>query len=144
MTFSEGGEVDTTALGRIARKRGVITCYPVIDDQAMHFVPWDGVRPTTVGPFGLAQPPDERPVLAGELDVVFVPLVLFGPDGSRAGRGGGYFDRAFSFLSSEPRPARPCLVGLAHDFQEDPTLVPQDWDIALDVIVTPTRLLRFR
>jgi 5-formyltetrahydrofolate cyclo-ligase len=34
------------------------------------------------------------------------------------------------------------LCGLAYDFQEDTALVPQPWDVPLDLVVTPTRIVR--
>ena len=142
LTFADDGELDPAELGRWARDHGVRTCYPVVDGPTMKFVEWDGVRPTTTGPFGLTQPPDGPPVPAEVIDLVLVPLVLFGPQGARAGRGAGYFDRTFSFLAAGSRPSRPALVGLAHDFQEDPALIGREWDVPLDVIVTPSRLLR--
>ena len=87
-------------------------------------------------------PPTSPECAASELAVVLVPLVLFGPAGARAGRGAGYYDRTFAWLRDEVRPTTPLLIGLGHDFQEVSDLAPKPWDVALDLVVTPTRTIR--
>nr|WP_298891601.1 5-formyltetrahydrofolate cyclo-ligase [uncultured Acinetobacter sp.] len=73
------------------------------------------------------------------LDVVIIPLVLFDRFGHRVGMGGGFYDRTLA-----KHPYRPIRLGLAHDFQEvDGILATQIWDQNLDLVCTPTRLIRF-
>ncbi len=73
------------------------------------------------------------------LDVVIIPLVLFDRFGHRVGMGGGFYDRTLA-----KHPYRPIRLGLAHDFQEvDGILTTQIWDQNLDLVCTPTRLIRF-
>jgi 5-formyltetrahydrofolate cyclo-ligase len=109
----------------------------------MSFRRWDRAERPPAGRFGLPVPPPTAPGCdPADLTVVLVPLVLFGRGGARAGRGAGYYDRTFAWLRDVDRPSTPLLVGLAHDFQEAPELVPNPWDVALDVVVTPTRTLR--
>lgn len=85
-----------------------------------------------VGPFGMLQPAaDAAPEVP---EVLFVPLVGFTADGARLGQGGGHYDR---WLAEHP----PTLtVGLAWDAQLCDTLPTEPHDIALDAVVTPTRI----
>ncbi|WDA40821.1 5-formyltetrahydrofolate cyclo-ligase [Erythrobacter sp. BLCC-B19] len=85
-----------------------------------------------VGPFGMLQPGAEAQALVP--DVLFVPLVGFTASGERLGQGAGHYDR---WLAEHP----PQLaVGLAWDAQACETLPTEPHDIALDAIVTPTRI----
>nr|WP_298927430.1 5-formyltetrahydrofolate cyclo-ligase [uncultured Erythrobacter sp.] len=91
-----------------------------------------GESDLTPGPFDIAQPAGD----AAEIlpDVLFVPLVGFTADGDRLGQGGGHYDR---WLSEHPG---RMAVGLAWDAQLCDALPTEPHDIALDAIVTPTRI----
>jgi len=66
------------------------------------------------GRFGLQEPPGPRlPATAlAAADVVVVPALAVAPDGTRLGRGGGYYDRALQH-------ARPDAVLVAVVFDEE-------------------------
>jgi 5-formyltetrahydrofolate cyclo-ligase len=84
------------------------------------------------GPYGMLQPGPEAEALVP--DVLFVPLVGFTPALARLGQGGGHYDRWLA----EHRPQ--LAVGLAWDAQACETLPTEPHDIALDAVVTPTRI----
>ena len=71
----------------------------------------------------------------GDVDMTIVPMLAFNVDLYRLGYGGGYYDK---FLSSH----KTVSVGIAFDEQETEALEIEKHDIALDFIVTPTRILR--
>ena len=90
----------------------------------------------------------EEPVLAcpsvipsSQLDVILMPLVGFDTKGNRLGMGGGYYDRTLAFTKRTTN--KPLLIGVAHDVQEVERLPIAPWDIPLNAIITPTRLLQF-
>lgn len=147
VSVADDGEIDLAALARGLRARGAHTWYPVsaspTDDPPMLFRQWDGATPMIEGRFGIPIPaPTGVPDRSGtELDVVAVPLVAFDHDGHRLGRGGGYYDRAFAARVDSGPP--PLLVGAAYDFQEVDALATAPWDVAVDLVITPTRVLRF-
>jgi 5-formyltetrahydrofolate cyclo-ligase len=67
-------------------------------------------------------------------DVMFCPLLGFTAQGGRIGYGAGFFDR---WLAAHP----PRLaIGLAWDCQLVDELPLEPHDVALDAIITPTRL----
>lgn len=84
------------------------------------------------GPFG------PQPDAAADLvhpTVLFMPLLAFTPRGDRLGQGGGHYDR---WLEAHPGAVR---IGLAWDAQEMPALPTEPHDMALDMVVTPTRVI---
>lgn len=83
--------------------------------------------------FGVLTPKDYT--VLTEIDVAIIPLLLCDSKKNRVGYGKGYYDR---FLSKTP-----CLkVGVCYDFQVVESLTPNPWDIPLDIIVTPTRVIK--
>jgi 5-formyltetrahydrofolate cyclo-ligase len=87
------------------------------------------------GPFGLLQPAADAPAI--KPDLLFVPLIGFTSDGNRLGQGGGHYDR---WLAEHPG---RLTIGLAWDVQlvEPADAMPlEPHDMALDAIVTPTRM----
>ena len=72
---------------------------------------------------------------------MIVPLVGFDDECHRIGMGRGFYDRAFSFVGRSEPPRRPRLVGVAFDEQRCERIDPQEWDVALDAVVTPTRTI---
>jgi 5-formyltetrahydrofolate cyclo-ligase len=88
----------------------------------------------TTGRFGLLEPTGPR--LPAETlataDVIVVPALAVAPDGTRLGRGGGYYDRAL-------RHARPdaVLVALVFDDELVPELPAGQFDRPVSAVVTP-------
>ncbi|MFK8031553.1 MAG: 5-formyltetrahydrofolate cyclo-ligase [Gammaproteobacteria bacterium] len=131
------GELDTYPLMEHALSEGRELYLPVIDTNRMWFTRWFGETLPIDRTSRIPQPlkKQRRLVNTNALDLVIVPLVSFGRDGSRLGQGGGYYDRAFWHRRFQSW-RRPLLVGAAHDVQEF-THIPNDpWDIPLDGIVT--------
>ncbi len=91
--------------------------------------------------FGIAEPAlDVTKVCpVDQFDVIFLPLVAFDKEGNRLGMGGGYYDRTLSKLNTYTK--KPTLIGLAHDCQEVKKLPFAPWDVPLNAIVTPSKIL---
>ena len=139
--LATGGEIDPAPIGEHVRRRGASTWYPVMaeDDGPMRFRRWDGDAPLQPGTLGIPLPPRAEECTGADLDAVLVPVVLFGRDGVRIGRGGGHYDRTFANRSQAGRPH--VLCGLAYDFQEDESLTAEPWDVPVDEVITPSRTL---
>jgi 5-formyltetrahydrofolate cyclo-ligase len=90
-----------------------------------------------INKFRLPEPDvDEAEMLApDELDLVLAPLVVFDSERNRIGMGGGFYDRSFAFRK-RPEILQPMLIGVAHELQKVERIVPQEWDVRLDMIVT--------
>lgn len=76
------------------------------------------------------------------IDHIFMPLVAFDISGNRLGMGGGFYDRTLSKIDTLE--TKPKLIGLAHDCQQVDELPDQPWDIPLDFIITPSKIISFK
>lgn len=117
-------------------------------DKRLWFIRWDGQnRQLCPNRFHILEPcrPYHRQQqrAARWLDLVLTPLVAFDNQGNRLGMGGGYYDRTFAWKGMTQCRNQPCLLGYAYDFQWQPGLTHQPWDIRLDAVVTEKKFLRF-
>ncbi|MDR1121724.1 MAG: 5-formyltetrahydrofolate cyclo-ligase [Dysgonamonadaceae bacterium] len=68
------------------------------------------------------------------IDLILVPGVAFDANKNRLGRGKGYYDRLLTQTTAT-------TVGICFDFQLVEKVPVEDHDVAMDYVVTPTRLL---
>ena len=83
---------------------------------------------------------DDTLIETVELDVIFLPLVMFDAQCHRVGRGRGCYDRCLQFALNKTKNTRPTLIGLAYEFQKVETIVPQSWDVEMDFVMTEVRV----
>jgi 5-formyltetrahydrofolate cyclo-ligase len=90
------------------------------------------------GPLSIRQPSEALPrVPFDEIDAVIVPGVAFDESGGRLGYGGGYFDRLLPMLRDD------CTrIGVAFDEQVLEEIPAEEHDAYVDIVVTPTRVIR--
>ena len=141
------GELPTTPLLRLCQRYGLHAYLPVVHGKALKFAPIYPKHTLTLdcrdGFFGMAGAPHRlgmiepisRPQLPAQMmDVIFCPLVAVDVTGARLGMGGGYYDRTLAHTQA-------LKVGWCYDFQLAERLPRQPWDIAMDVVICPSRLL---
>jgi 5-formyltetrahydrofolate cyclo-ligase len=104
----------------------------------LRFRQFDNESELSTNNIGLRQPNHGRLAHSEELDLVFVPLVAFDSYRNRIGMGGGYYDRAFSFLANNTENTKPALIGLGFDCQQVEKIRANPWDIPLFRIFTET------
>jgi len=135
------GEIDTGPLMDMIWRHKK-TCYlPVLHgvlNNRLAFASWQPGEPLSGNRFGILEPDrmSARLDRVYALDLVFMPLVAFDAEKNRLGMGGGYYDRTFEFLRYRKVWKKPALVGLAHDFQQQPGLPVEPWDVPLQAVVT--------
>lgn len=141
------GEVDPVSLLASAWRAGCRVFVPRVTDRRrgrMVFIP---LRPDSrfrPNVFGIAEPvaPPGARARPLDLDVVLMPVVGFDRRGNRLGMGAGYYDRALRHRRDGSRSwRRPRLVGLAFACQEVADIVPSNWDVALDLVVTEREVI---
>jgi 5-formyltetrahydrofolate cyclo-ligase len=71
--------------------------------------------------------------------LVIVPGVLFDLQGSRLGRGGGWYDRTLQALGQ-----RAIHIGLAYEFQLVSHIPTEEWDQKVHLVVTESRVIDHR
>ena len=111
------GEVDVSDVARWAQKAGKRVFFPAMREDSIAFVEWLPDADWTEGAFAIPEPAGGKEIAIENCDAALVPGVAFGKDGSRIGRGKGYYDRALAFLAEGQRPRPPVLFGICHDFQ---------------------------
>jgi 5-formyltetrahydrofolate cyclo-ligase len=90
--------------------------------------------------FGRSVDPDEV-----EIDLFVAGSVAVSRNGGRVGKGTGYSDQEYAMLkkAGSLTPATP-VVTTVHDIQVVENIPSQEWDVPVDVIVTPTEVIRTR
>ena len=137
-------ELDSTALIRLARKRGCRIFLPRIDTRTItiKFVEAVAGARETTNHLGIIEPHGTRPIRARWLDLVLLPMVGFDVRGMRLGMGGGYYDRTFAFRNRHRAWRGPRLVGVAYSFQQVPSIARASHDVWLDAVVTEAGVIR--
>lgn len=101
--------------------------------RQLHWAWWTGAL--TTGRFGLLEPPGASlpPATLATADVVLVPALAVAADGTRLGRGGGWYDRALPH-------ARPDALLVAVVFDEEVVghLPAGEHDRRVSAVVTPS------
>lgn len=104
-------------------------------DLALHRVA-DPAADLAEGVWGIREPLPDRPRVAPEaVDLFLLPGLAFDARGGRLGYGRGYFDRTLTG-------ARGLKAALAFDGQVVARVPTGPADVAVDLVVTPTRLIR--
>lgn len=151
------GEIDIAPYARGLLLEKKTLALPRVDWENSRMTPaqitdWDDPAQLVSSRHGVREPAPSRPgVPLAAIDAVVVPGVAFGsrelPHSARwgrsgfarMGRGGGFYDR---FLAQLPRQSR--IVGVALDAQLVPDVPMSEWDVPIDAVVTPTRVLEAR
>ena len=88
--------------------------------------------------FGIPEPLAGIEIKPTELDIVFVPLFTIDSDGNRVGFGKGFYDRFLSKCNSN------CIFIGLHLFENiDEIDDVNEYDIKLDLCITPTKIIEF-
>jgi 5-formyltetrahydrofolate cyclo-ligase len=122
----------------VAGKRAVVPLVQVDRRRLALCEIRDAERDVAPGYRGIPEPRAGcwRPMPAEALDLAIVPGVAFDVQGGRLGFGAGFYDRLLAELPHElPK------LGMAFDFQVLPELPRQPYDMAVNGIVTETRVI---
>ena len=141
--FAVNGEIGLSPIIDRALAAGKEIYLPNLDHQALRFSPYFQAQKMRINKFRLPEPDvdDSEMLLPNELDLVLAPLVVFDCNRNRIGMGGGFYDRSFAFRNN-PESTRPVLIGVAHELQKVDRIVPEEWDVRLDMIVTDQAVYR--
>ncbi|MBV1907296.1 MAG: 5-formyltetrahydrofolate cyclo-ligase [Pseudomonadales bacterium] len=135
------GELDLSMLTETLLGMGKYIYLPVIKPRSqMEFRQLNIEQGLVDNRFGIPEPDPITSGLCtlGALSVIFIPLVAFDAQGNRLGMGAGYYDRAIGKC-----PNRPLCIGIGHEIQHCPTLTPEDWDEAMDAVITEKGIRAF-
>jgi 5-formyltetrahydrofolate cyclo-ligase len=103
--------------------------YPRCEGDNLVFRPVSGLADLVPGRFGISEP---GPGPASEqFDLIIVPGLAFAPDGSRLGRGRGFYDRLLATI-----PSTTMTVGVCFEFQRLAEILHEPHDRKVEKIIT--------
>jgi len=143
------GEIDPRPLMDCLASLGKTLYLPILvtfSERRLWFSAYTPGDSLVYNRFGILEPERVpcRRIKAVALDLVLLPLVAFDAAGHRLGMGGGYYDHCFAFLNRRKHWRKPRLMGLAYEFQRQPIIESEPWDVALDAIATEQRVYHCR
>jgi 5-formyltetrahydrofolate cyclo-ligase len=129
-------EFDPRALIDWVIARGFAVALPAVVDKKgpLEYRAWRPGEALVDGVWDIPIP-EAREVVVPE--AVLAPLVGFDRQCYRLGYGGGYFDRTLAAFST-----RPLAIGVGYEVSQIESILPQSFDIPMDVIVTEARIRR--
>lgn len=131
-------EVHTHDMIKEALKTKIVIVPKVIEHKIEPALIADFDRLVPTGKFGILEP--FEPVLFNRknIGIVLVPGIAFDRNGHRIGYGFGHYDR---FLKTLPKAIK---IGLCFDFQIVDKVPHEDFDVAMDIIVTDEEVIDCR
>ena len=135
---SIGTEPPTPELLSMLRSGDIRVLVPVLlDDLDLDWAIYETDCPMSASSGGLWTPEGPRLGVAAiaEADLVVVPALAVGRDGTRLGRGGGSYDRALTWV-----PAGRPVVALLYDGELRDTVPSAEHDRKVTAVVTPSAI----
>lgn len=127
-------EVPTFAINEYILQQKKTLALPKVYEKSMKFHLVKNLKnDTQKGAFNVLEPSSNLPILE-KFDVILVPAVAYSQDGFRLGYGAGFYDK---YLSNK----KGVFVGVCFDEQIFPQIPKETFDIKMDFIVTPTKIV---
>ena len=132
-------EVDVRGLALGWRAEGKVVALPAVAGaRRLTHREFGGASALVAGPWGTREPaPDAPAVEPAEVDLVVVPALALGRDGTRLGYGGGFYD---AFLAETPA----LRVGVAFGHAVVASVPSEPHDARLAVVVSEAETVRVR
>lgn len=131
-------EPPTTQLRAKLQELGKNVALPIMKSGNSLSWGFDGAK-LVVNSYGIQEPATAE-IDISQASALIIPALRVGRDGSRLGRGAGYYDRALADVPTHKSggPIRICLV---FDDEVDDYVPSESHDELIDVIVTPSQIL---
>lgn len=141
-------EVNTYEIIRNAITSGKKVYIPRVEPEGMEFYRIDHLDGLIISNFGIPEPaavnterfqPEHGAAEQAELHrhLMLLPGLAFDYDGNRIGYGAGYYDRYLNLNRKDEF----YKIALAYDFQVTRKIDAGEYDIKVDMIITPTRII---
>lgn len=130
--ISKDSEIDTRGIIETSLKQGKDVYCPIVKNRQIKVGKLRNTEDLRPGRFGILEP--EKTVRKNKFDIIIVPGIAFDKNGSRIGRGGGYFDRFLEKTSGKK-------IALASDFQVLDGIETEKHDVLMDKIITEKRII---
>ena len=135
---SMGDEINTIEiLKKLFEDKKVVAVPKIFKDskrmEALRIDSFDDLNQK--GAFGILEPSFDAENISELIDLTIVPGLAFESSGKRVGYGGGYYDKFFKVY---PRSKK---VALCYDYQIVEDTYSQDYDQAVDKIISESRII---
>ena len=87
------------------------------------------------GAFSILEPLGNLDIKPNYLDLIIIPGIAFDKDLNRLGRGKGYYDKLL-------KQSNAYKIGVCYDFQLIEKIPTEKHDVKMDMIITPTNIIR--
>lgn len=122
------------------RMPGLQIAYPVANftDCSMKLYLVDDDTDYKINSYGIAEPVNGTAITAGEIDMVFVPLLAFDKNGYRVGYGKGFYDRLLAGCRED-------IIKTGFSFFEPVDTIEDinQFDVPLTTAITPNTIYEF-
>lgn len=129
------GEPPTQPLIDALASRGIAVALPIMrKGRALAWGWWGGELERNS--YGVLEPVEDSTFRLGNVGAMVLPALRVGRDGTRLGRGAGYYDRA---LAQVPRTVDggPTRIAIVFDDEIDDTVPHDELDAPVDFIASP-------
>lgn len=107
---------------------------PRVNGNDLEILPFEPDNIQT-GAFQIEEPSGNNIVDLDLIDLIIVPAVALDRNGNRVGRGKGYYDRLLTYANS-------IKIGVCYDFQLFDCIDAESHDIPLDIVITPSEVVK--
>jgi 5-formyltetrahydrofolate cyclo-ligase len=106
--------------------------------QSLEHIIWEEGTPFSTNVWGIAEPLEGTSVGSEDIDLVFVPCLIFDQGGTRVGYGKGFYDRFLATCRPDVIKIGMCLFDAISPLED-----ASDFDIPLSIGITPSQLYEF-
>lgn len=107
---------------------------PRVNGDLLEILPYDSARLQS-GAFNIEEPTGDEIIDACDIDLIIVPGIAFDCNGSRVGRGKGYYDRLLCETTA-------IKIGVGYDFQLlEEYIEAEEHDVKVDAVITEHRCI---
>jgi len=132
--ISYKSEVNTKEIIKMIKKDGKKLLVPLVKGPEMIAVEIDSIDDLKPNKMGILEPLTGESVT--DIDLTLTPGLAFDKKGYRLGYGGGYYDKFFAKVDT-------VRMGIGYSDQKVDEVVHEDYDKALDYLLTDEGLVEF-
>jgi len=103
---------------------------PIVKNEELFLRKFCGADNLTCGCFNIQEPDTEDFADFNSIDLAIIPALAFDKQGTRLGRGKGFYDRLLPRIKAKK-------IGICFDFQLVEKLPSDAWDVKMDLVIAP-------
>tara|TARA_B100002019_G_C20953335_1_gene442674 strand:+ start:17 stop:592 length:576 start_codon:yes stop_codon:yes gene_type:complete len=138
ISIKKNNELDTSlVINKLKSKQKNIIVPKISNNELIHLAINEKTE-FNLNHYGIVEPNDGDCFKIENLDIIFIPLLVFDSKGHRVGYGKGYYDRFLKLTKSSALKIGLSLFDPIHKIEDT-----NDNDIKLDYCITPTEVHKF-